>query len=356
MNFMKSVSEIFTSLITWVSTGTKKITDFNVGSAARTLLESISLQIEEFYFDVQQAVRYAIENAIYNAFGFEKNMATKADGYVSVSYKQPLPSRSIVTAGTLVSTSPTSNHVVYYEVTEDVLVPAGASGVALPVRCTVTGTIGNAMAHEINTLIVTNAYVDHITNMVAFTNGVDEETSVQRKLRFKEYIRTLQRGTKEAIAYGVKSVLGVAGCWVDDNYIGFVRVYAHDSNGELGAELKSNILKALDEWRAAGIEVEVLPIVKVPTDITLNVVFKDSTDVSTYTSNLENLVTNFLNNFQVADNLYLSNLIATIMEGYKDVVVNIEITNGADTQLQNNELIVAGDVEVTGECLSDWRN
>ena len=51
----------------------------------------------------------------------------------------------------------------------------------------------------------------------------------------------------------------------------------------------------------------------------------------------------------------MSNLLSVIMTSYKDVIVNIEILDGQDTNLQNNELIKAGIVTVTGEYLGDWR-
>ncbi len=68
---LKTLSEILNDMITWVSTNTKKVTDFNVGSAVRTLLESVSLQLEEFYYKMYENIMWAIENSLFTAFGFE---------------------------------------------------------------------------------------------------------------------------------------------------------------------------------------------------------------------------------------------------------------------------------------------
>lgn len=355
MRFIKSVNEIFASLLTWVASGTDKLTDFNIGSAVRTLLESVALQLEEFYFDMEQAIRYAIDNAIYDAFGFEKQQATKATGYVTVKFKEATEARMLITKGTLFSTSSMSGNPLYFEATEDTFVPVGVTEVLVPVQCTTTGLAGNINIGEITTIGASSIYVDSVTNNVGFYGGNEEETNAQRKLRFREYIRSLQRGTREAIAYGAKTVQGVAGIWVDDSYIGFVRLYAHDAHGELPDDLKNAILTTLDEYRAAGIEVEVLPIVKNIMDLDLTIIFKDDAATEVYATKLQTLLTNYLNSFSVSKNLYMSDMIATIMEGYKDVIVNIVINKGSDTELQNNELIVAGTVKVTGVHASDWR-
>lgn len=355
MRFIKSVNEIFASLLTWVSSGTDKLTDFNVGSAVRTLLESFALQLEEFYFDIEQAIRYAIENAIYDAFGFEKETATQSTGYVTVKFREPLEARVLIAKGTIFSTSSMASTTLYFESTEDIFAPLGAVDVLVPVQCTTSGLSGNINAFEIVNIGASNIYVDSVTNETSFYGGTEEETSAQRKLRFKEYIRTLQRGTRQAIAYGAKTVQGVAGVWVDDNYIGFVRVYVHDVHGELPKDLKEAVLKTLDEYRAAGIEVEVLPIIKNIVNLNLTIIFKDDAAIGVYSNKLQALLTNYLNSFSVSKNLYMSEMIATIMEGYKDVIVNIIIHEGSDTHLQNNELIVAGNVKVTGVHTSDWR-
>ena len=355
MNLFKPVNELLKSLITWVSTGTSKITDFSVGSAVRTLLEAVALQLEEFYFNLHQSVEYAIENAVYSAFGFDKNPASSSTGFITITFKYAIPQSLTIKSGTVFSTNPSSTPVIYFRSTEDVVAIMNTEQILIPVECVTKGTLGNLPANTVNTLTTTNSYIESVTNTSAFVNGVDEENNASRKSRFKEYVRSLQRGTTEAIAYGTKTVPGVAGAWVDDNYIGFVRDYAHDSNGELPTELKIQILDVLEDYRSAGIEVEVLPVVKRNTNISLNLILKDFADMDDTVYGVNTLVTNFLNNFQVSENLYMTNLLSTITTSYKGVIVNIEILEGQDTNLQNNELIKAGTVTITGEYLSDWR-
>ena len=352
---IKSINEILSTLIVNISSRTKKITDFNVGSATRTLLESVALQLEEFYFDTRQNVEYAIENAIYNAFGFEKVEETKASGYVTVNFTEALPNSMIISMGTIFSTSLQYNKVIQFKSTEDVVADKGSLSIMIPVECTEGGTSGNVGVGEIRVIVTGSTLIESVTNQTAFVNGVNEESSMERKHRFREHIRSLSKATKDSIAYGTKEVNGITGVWVDDNYIGFVRVYTHDKDGNLPEELRQEVLTNLEKYRAGGIEVEVLPIVKKETNVSLFIVLRDGAVLEDYLPNIKQLIVDYLNNFEVASNLYMTNLVGTITENYRDVIVTFEILEGEDTNLQNNELIVAGVIDVTGVNLKDWR-
>ncbi len=92
---------------------------------------------------------------------------------------------------------------------------------------------------------------------------MDEETPKDRKTRFQKYIQTLSRGTREAILYGALEVDGVQGAYVDDTWIGYVRLYAHDPSGDLPEPLRQAIIQNEENYRAAGIEVDVWAVNKV---------------------------------------------------------------------------------------------
>ena len=99
---IKSMYEVFNNLVEWITAKTDKITDFNIGSAARTLTEAIAVQFEEFYFAMKQNVLWAIENAVYDSFGFELKSAQTAKGWVTVNFVEPLPSPVIFPQGTVI--------------------------------------------------------------------------------------------------------------------------------------------------------------------------------------------------------------------------------------------------------------
>lgn len=352
---IKSMYEVLTNLIEWITARTDKITDFNIGSAARTLTEAIAIQFEEFYFAMKQNVLYAIENSVYDSFGFNLKMAEYSSGYVTIAFEEPLPSSLTFPKGTIFCTAPVYGYI-YFESTEEHYAEQGWVSTMIPVKCKTAGTIGNVPEGAITTIVTTNTIIKSISNESSFTNGINEETTTERKRRFQNYIKTLARGTADAIVYGCLEVDGVAGAWCDDNYIGYVKLYAHNSDGELPEELRQKILNNLQNYRAGGIEVEVLPIVKKPIDMSLSVMIGNDYDTETYDSLIQSLLVSTLNGYSVANNLYISDIIHTIKSAYEEIVINIVVDKGEDTIIGDNELVRPGEITVNCVNLKDWRS
>ena len=352
---IKSMYEVLSNLIEWITSRTDKITDFNVGSAARTLSEAIAIQFEEFYFSMKQNVLYAIENSVYESFGFNLKIAEASSGYVTVAFEEPLPSSLTFPKGTVFCTAAVYGYI-YFESTEEHYAEQGLISTMIPVQCKSSGTMGNIPAGAITTIVTTNTIIKSVSNESSFTNGVNEETSTERKRRFQNYIKTLARGTADAIVYGCLEVEGVAGAWCDDNYIGYVKLYAHNSDGELPDELRQKILANLQNYRAGGIEVEVLPIVKRPVDLSLRIMIGNDYDTETYNDLLYSLIVTHLNEYSVANNLYISDIIHTIKSAYEDIVINIQVLVGEDTQIGENELVRPGEITISCVKMKDWRS
>lgn len=351
---IKNVTQIFNSLATWITADNRKLSDFSVGSALRTLTESFALQLEEFYFHMKQNVEYAIETAIYTAFGFELITQEKASGYITLYFIDALENPLVIPKGTRFSTSLMNSKIVYYETTDDYIVEKGSTEAIVEAACTEYGSIGNCEIGEITNLVTISTAINHIENSTRFTGGREEETKTERQERFKLYLKSLGRATRDAIAYGVKQVPGITGVWVDDNYIGFVNVYCHDKNGYLPAELKVKVEQALNDYRAAGVEVKVLPVVERLVNLKITIVAPNNTDVESYIPGIKTLVENYLNDYEVADDFYKSDIISLILNSYREVVITVDI-EGENIKAQNNELVLAGNIEVSYVYSSDWR-
>lgn len=352
---IKNMDDVFNNLVEWITAKTDKISDFNVGSAIRTLTEAISVQFEEFYFDMKQNVLYAIENSIYTAFGFEREVATMATGYVTIKFSKALPAELTFPEGTVFCTSAQYGYL-YFESTEDYTAPYESTSVMIPVQCKTAGTTGNVPVGAINTIVTTNSIIESVSNTTAFTDGKDDETTSERKKRFQNYIKTLARGTADSIVYGALEVDGVAGAIVDDSYVGYVKLYCHDSDGELPSELKTKVLNNIQEYRAGGIEVEVLAITKHTISLDLTVVLENDYATDSYYTMIYSLITTNLNDYVVSESFYMSDLIHAIMNVYDDMIVNIIVNSGKDETVEANELVRAGDIKVTCVNLRDWRS
>src|SRR4030042_1825097 len=79
---IKKFSSILSSMINCVSSNTSKITDFNPGSVARTMLEAVAMELEELYYQLLQAAEEAIEEAVYRTFNFPRKPSERSTGLV----------------------------------------------------------------------------------------------------------------------------------------------------------------------------------------------------------------------------------------------------------------------------------
>lgn len=344
---IKGANGILEELINWVSSRTDKLTDFNVGSATRTLLESVALQAEEFYYDLKKGIEHAIRNSCYNAFSFDRKPATRAEGYVTVFYDEPLYQDMLIPKGSLFHTGNNRLKKEYYRTTENVKVLAGSKSIIVKVEAVELGKRGNAVAGEICKMQMGAANIKNIANTNDIVNGKNRESEASRAQRFKEYVHTLQRGTAEAIAYGIKQVPGVSGVYIDDNYIGFVIAYVHDKSGNLSDELKADVLKAVEEYRSGGIEVAIKPTVKRVVDIdNIKVVYREGVNDVLYDSMITVAIKEYLGNMRVSQSLKYSSLLAYIYDSYSEAISYVDIANLKDIDIRENEIVRPGIIAV----------
>jgi hypothetical protein len=124
---VKKFNSIVASMINWVSSATKKITDFNKGSVTRTLIEAVAMELEELYYQLLQATEEAIEEAIYRTFNFPRNPPEKATGIVQFTRVTGCDVSVAIPAGTLIGTN--TEPSVLFETQSDALIP-GITGIA----------------------------------------------------------------------------------------------------------------------------------------------------------------------------------------------------------------------------------
>lgn len=344
---VRGANGVLENLINWVSARTDKLTDFNVGSAARTLLESVALQTEEFYYDLKRGIEHAISNSCYNAFSFERKQAEKASGYVTIFFDQILKQEIFIPQGSVFHTGDKRLKREYYRSVENIRVKAGSKTALIKIEALKPGKRGNAIAGEICKMEMASPNIVNVANTNDIANGLDLESDASRAQRFKEYIHTLQKGTAEALAYGIKQVPGVSGVYVDDNYIGFVRAYVHDKNGNLNDDLKEEVKKAVEKYRSGGIEVEIKPTIKIIVDIdNIKIMYKPGVNKLLYDEMIKTTIKTYMDNMEVSQPLKFSSLLSFIYESYSEAISFIDIENLKDRDVGANEIIRPGIIAV----------
>lgn len=136
------------------------------------------------------------------------------------------------------------------------------------VRCDTTGVVGNV---DKNTITIAPVDVGDttiiVTNPEVAAGGSDKESNEQLAVRAKDYYPTARRGTKRAIEFGALQTPGVvkAVCQeilgpIDDQKIQYyrARLTIADANGQANAALAAEVKRVLEEYRGAGVPVQVI--------------------------------------------------------------------------------------------------
>ena len=200
---LKNFASIANSTINRMKATQKKITDFNVGAVARTLLEAIAAELDELYQQMFNGLQEAIPVSVFNSFNFPALQAQSASGLVQLTIASQ-PTAILVAAGT--SFTPQGATTNAYQSAADVVIPAGSTTVNIQVACTVTGTGGNLPQGQTFAVSPQPTGFVGATNANAFVNGQNQETSAQQLIRFQNYISTLSRATVAALQYGLSTV------------------------------------------------------------------------------------------------------------------------------------------------------
>lgn len=370
---IRDFRSIVAGCINWMKAVTDKITDFNVGSVARTLIEAPAAEMDELYQNILIGLKEAIPVSVYTTFGFEKLAAEAASGVVRFSTGGPLATIAItIPAGTVVKVPSTAQTYATQAVGA---IAIGQSYADILVAAQTAGAAGNVDASTITELSTPITGVNSVTNPAPFTNGRDEETDDERKTRFRAYVSTLARGTKAAVEYGAKTAkltdssgliteyvahASVVEPYVDDSSqpISLVNVYVHNGASATSSSLVTEAQRVIDGyttstgtpvpgWKAAGVKVVVAAAadkaVNVTGNLTVGAGYVEADAITSATA----AVKAYIQGLNVGETVVKSELIAIIM---RDVpgVYNIALTAPTgDTTCLISEKAIPGTVTLT---------
>lgn len=278
---LKDFASITASMLNWMKSVQQKVTDFNIGSIVRSMLEACAAEIDEFYKQAFIGLKEAIPVAIYTSFNFPGLAAAPASGLIRLTITaQP----GIVNVGVGTVWVPSSGGVNYAQ-TAAVAIPIGVTTADIPVAAVTAGVIGNiASGVTFTPSPVPTGFVS-ATNLISWINGIDTESDSDHKTRFNSFISTLARGTPTAILYGLKTTFLADGSgnvtervvtaqviepWKTDpsQPVSLVNTYIHNGIGATSGALVTQAQAVVDGyydvsgnpvpgWKAAGVKVTV---------------------------------------------------------------------------------------------------
>lgn len=234
-----------------VGTPERKIID----TFAQALYDSqIDLDALSSGFDLEAKYGSSLDKFI-NLFGYARQNATYATGFVTFSRVTPSTSDIRIPANTTVQASLVSttgdNNVsivtsVNFATQYDVTLTAGSLSVIAPVKCITPGKIGNVAANQINSMVGTSVFgVTSVTNEIPTSQGNNAETDEELKIRFKNTVFRNIAGTEDqylalAISTAYSSKANVVG--PQSTYREYIQVpavddaSAYDINGDSSTE------------------------------------------------------------------------------------------------------------------------
>ena len=357
---IKDFASVVAAQINHARSVTTKITDYQPGSVARTLMEAPAVEIEELYLQMFLGLRDAIPVATFLSFGFDRLPAAKARGFVSVSADDAPEQDVVVPAGTLFTTGDERS----YESTEAVTWPSGVSLVRIPVLAMVAGASGNVAAGVIDS---STAFGDgyEVSNALIET-GRDVESDQERKARFAEFVASLSRGTVTACLYAVRqaSLLDVDGNIAEyimrvgiDETPGRVRLYLYSSAGAPSPAIVSQAQTIIDGtrddeagtitpgFRSAGVRVDVLPMAERAIDLSIDVRMAPGVPLTPAVQQaLEDEFSGAVRAVQPGQTLYLGTLVESLL--LAPGVLTVVPLSGQNVVCGVNEALVPGTLTV----------
>lgn len=343
----KRMSEIYSRLVDSTITNTSEINDFSVGSAMRALYEAVSIELEQFYILTRENIVEAIEAGVYSSFGFTRKPAMKAYGKVQITFHNATQQIQTVSRGTKFASS-LSDYTQTYETIVDYYIPFGSITAEVQVYCTVAGEFGNIPANSLDVMMTPIANVKTVNNAAAFQTGQDEEPLEEMRARFRSYIEALSKATVPALNYGTRTVAEVSGVWIDEQ-TGLITIYAHDRNGDLPDTVKANIATVIENYRPAGIPVNIKPVTRKTTDLNVTVTLTNKSAITNvFRDKIAGEISRYLNNMQTSQSLILSDLSSVIKYIDRQLIYDVSFANlSGNVIVAGNEIIRAGVVTVT---------
>jgi uncharacterized phage protein gp47/JayE len=177
-----------------------------VGTPERKIIDVVAQSLADIQFD-QFIQRYQLDittkfgqdlDDFVQLFGFARQTARRASGFVTFSRKTPSPTAIFIPSGTQISTtaSAVSSQILFITVADGVI-PENGTYAEVPIEATIPGEVGNVTANQINRIITKVSDVAIVRNYTSTTGGTNQETDDELKVRFKNNIFRNIAGTDD---------------------------------------------------------------------------------------------------------------------------------------------------------------
>jgi baseplate J-like protein len=236
------------------------LTDLHVGSVARTLAESIAVEIAGLYAQLQAvydaafvdtATGSSLDNVV-ALLGIERVRGGRPAGEVEFTRAPGSPGTIAIPAGTRVMTADGN---VEYETTETVSLAQGQGTIRVVARDLEANDF--LAAGSLTVLPVPIAGITGVTNPAPTALSAQDETDAELRTRAKSFLHGSERATlgalKEAVARQQITADVTEVVDADGRRVGRIEITPHVEL--LAPELQQRLLTAIEDARPAGVHV-----------------------------------------------------------------------------------------------------
>jgi len=202
----KRFSDIVQKMITWITTYSTTLTDFNEGGTTRTLLESVAWVIDDLYEDLFTGFREMVRLFIYRLFDFQRKGAVAAGTSLQFSRALVAPADITIPIGTIAETT---DGVQFSTLAVATILLGNTNSNVVAAESLTAGAHGNVLVNTVTRIVTDVAGVDTVTNTVAGTNGQDQEAEADMQVRFKKYVSNLASSTPLGLEARAETITGV---------------------------------------------------------------------------------------------------------------------------------------------------
>lgn len=269
-------------------------------------------------------------------YGINRTIATFASGSVTFSRSSGALAAGVIPTGTVLGTDFNVNGERYEYLTQGPVSWAAAEtgSKTVSIVASVSGTDSNASAGAVSNIVSTIFDTNiTVTNADRIAGGNAEETDEELRERARNFPATLRRGTLEALEFGAKQVTSVINATAtEDTLTGLVQVYVSDSDGNSNAEMVSDVITELENWRCAGSVVTVTGGAVYLQDITIDwssseTIVRAGFDPRSVEEQIESALVNSANKLKIGETLFKSVLQGAIKNVDPDNILEVKITN-----------------------------
>lgn len=196
------------------------------------------------------------------------------------------------------------------------------------VTAQIVGKDGNVAAGKITRFV--DAKPDStltVTNAAPAAGGNEEESDPELRVRARLFWQTLRRGTLAALEFGALQVATVRTVRAtEDTDTGFVTVVVADSDGASTAKMISDAEAELENWRSAGVHVNVLGGTQLLVDVTGTLVVNDGVDPAALAPLCEDSIASRMRKQRQGEILYLDSIKAAGVNVDPDAIDALVLT------------------------------